>query len=321
MRSPLQPSSRTETGLSPRNRKPALWCGVVLTALAFQAAIAQLSTNTQQMSTGPNQSAIAAILQAVAGEPYQAEKVTRSVQTLSDGTVITHESRGMIARDAEGRIREDLYQTISQSVNGTQMDANLQSATVGDPTNHTLLFWTGDESKIAMKMQLPSIPASKGAAEALMVAPPPAPRGPAGSQTPQSLHENAAPSAAGTAGDGSNPFKTASAGNVHTEDLGKQSLEGILVTGTRTTTTIPTGKVGNDRPIIVVHEEWRSPELKIVVKTIDRDPRTGEQTVDLEKLVRTDPDASLFQPPAGYKVQDMAQMFKALGNIGRTKPQ
>jgi hypothetical protein len=106
---------------------------------------------------------------------------------------------------------------------------------------------------------------------------------------------------------------------VRTEQLGQQSIEGILVTGTRTT-TIPTGKVGNDRPIVVVHEEWRSPELKIVVKTIDRDPRTGEQTMDLQKLVRTDPDASLFQAPAGYKVQDMAQMFKALGDLGRTKP-
>jgi hypothetical protein len=62
----------------------------------------------QQMSIGQNQSVMAAILQPVTAAPYQAEKVTRSVQTLSDGTVITHETRGLIARDAEGRMREDL---------------------------------------------------------------------------------------------------------------------------------------------------------------------------------------------------------------------
>lgn len=108
---------------------------------------------------------------------------------------------------------------------------------------------------------------------------------------------------------------------MRTEQLGQQSLEGVLVTGTRTTTTIPTGKIGNDRPIVVVHEEWRSSELKIVVRTVDRDPRTGEQTMELQKLVRTDPDASLFQAPPGYTIHDMAQMLKTLGDLGKPKTQ
>jgi hypothetical protein len=82
------------------------------------------------------------------------------------------------------------------------------------------------------------------------------------------------------------------------------------------TTTIATGAVGNDRPIVVIHEEWRSPELKIVVKTIDSDPRTGEQTMELQGLARADPDPSLFQAPAGYQVKDMADMLKTLGNTG-----
>ena len=104
--------------------------------------------------------------------------------------------------------------------------------------------------------------------------------------------------------------------DVKTEQLGQQSIEGVLVTGKRVTTTIATGAVGNDRPIVVVHEEWRSPELKIVVKTIDSDPRTGEQTMELQELARADPDPSLFQAPAGYQVKDMADMLKTLGNTG-----
>jgi hypothetical protein len=303
------------------NRRFARWCGFVLTAVALQTATAQMSTGTQQMSIGPNQSVMAAILQPVAGEPYQAEKVARSVQTLSDGTVITHESRGMIARDAQGRIREDLYQTHSGNVEGRQMDLDLQSATVGDPTNHSMLFWTGDKTKIAMQMQLPSFPAPKSAMGGILTAPPPPP--PGGGVLPQNMSSTPASPSPNSVNLGSSHLAGASRpkDEVRTEQLGQQSIEGVLVTGTRTTTTIATGKVGNDRPIVVMHEEWRSPELKIVVKTIDRDPRTGEQTMDLQKLVRTDPDVSLFQAPAGYKVQDMAQMFKALGDLGRTKPQ
>jgi hypothetical protein len=121
-------------------------------------------------------------------------------------------------------------------------------------------------------------------------------------------------------GDAPSGILRGNADNVHTEDLGHTSIEGVLVTGKRTTTTIPLGKIGNDRPIVVVHEEWRSPELKILVKTIDTDPRTGEQTMELEGLTRTDPDATLFQAPSGYKVQDMADMLKGLGNIGRPNP-
>jgi hypothetical protein len=93
----------------------------------------------------------------------------------------------------------------------------------------------------------------------------------------------------------------------------------VLVTGKRTTTTIPIGEVGNDRPIVVVHEEWRSPELKIIVKTLDSDPRTGEQTMELQGLVRTEPDAALFHAPSGFKVVDMADMMKGLGSLGKTK--
>ncbi|SNS37316.1 hypothetical protein SAMN05421770_101705 [Granulicella rosea] len=46
----------------------------------------------QQQSIGANQSVMAAILAPVTGEPYKADKITRSVQKLGDGTIITHGS-------------------------------------------------------------------------------------------------------------------------------------------------------------------------------------------------------------------------------------
>jgi hypothetical protein len=277
-----------------------MWLGLVLCGAALQMASAQQEMGTQQMSLGQNQSITAAILQPVAGQPYQAEKVTHSRQILGDGTVITHDTRGLIARDAEGRMREELYQVHSGNMNGKQMEMSLQSATVGDPIAHTMLIWTG-AAKIAMQMQLPSLPKLPVMGGVALATPPPG----------TSIVDLGTPNSPLIAG--------ISASDIHTEDLGKQSIEGVLVTGKRVTTTIPTGEIGNDRPIVVVHEEWRSPELKIVVKTIDTDPRTGEQTMELQGLSRADPDPALFQAPAGYKVQDMADMLKGLGNLGKTK--
>jgi hypothetical protein len=291
--------------------RQALWCGVVLCGLAMHGAMAQQSMGTQQQSIGANQSIMTAILEPVTDAVYQAEKVLRSEQTLSDGTVITHETRGLIARDAQGRMREDINIVQSGQVDGKQQNLSLQSASVGDPVAHTILIWSGDKTKIAMQMQLPTLP--KNAMTLLLTAPPspPPPGSVAGIQTPRALHMSSSRVV----------DMDATKDEVRTEDLGQQSIEGILVTGKRTTTTIATGRVGNDRPIVVVHEEWRSPELKIVVKTIDTDPRTGVQTMELQGLTRTDPDAALFQVPAGYKVQDMADMLKGLSDMGKTKTQ
>ena len=131
---------------------------VILAGVAIPAATAQQANGVQQTSIGQNQSIMASIVAPVTGEPYQAEKVTRSVQKLSDGTVITHETRGMIARDAQGRMREELYISHFGNMNGRQMELEFQSATVGDPVAHTMLIWNGGPAKIATQMQLPSRP-------------------------------------------------------------------------------------------------------------------------------------------------------------------
>jgi hypothetical protein len=309
----------------------ALLCGMALLGVTAQTGMAQTAMGTQQQALGGNQSVIAAIIAPVTEAPYQAEKVSRSVQKLGDGTVITNETRGLIARDAQGRIREDLNIVHSGQVNGQQRDMALQSATVGDPVTHSILIWTGEDTKVAIEMQMPSMPTLPKMG---VVPPPPGP--PNGSMGGGMAMPNMAhPSVVALHEDAPPPMGAVRVNNlpravnlgkaagpkddVRTEDLGQQSIEGVLVTGKRTTTTIPLGKVGNDRPIVVVHEEWQSPELKILVKTIDTDPRTGEQTMELQQLVRTDPSATLFQVPAGYKVQDMADMLKGLGQIGKAK--
>jgi len=91
-------------------------------------------------------------------------------------------------------------------------------------------------------------------------------------------------------------------GQVQTEDLGTQVINGLSATGTRTTRTIPAGEMGNQQPIRIVREAWVSTDLKVPVLIKTSDPRFGTTTMQMTDIVRAEPDASLFQVPSGYKV-------------------
>ena len=88
----------------------------------------------------------------------------------------------------------------------------------------------------------------------------------------------------------------------NTEDLGSQTMEGVLVNGVRTTHTIPAGQIGNERAITIVTEVWTSPDLKTVVYSKRSDPRMGEQTFRLTNIVHAEPSPSLFTVPADFKI-------------------
>jgi hypothetical protein len=81
-------------------------------------------------------------------------------------------------------------------------------------------------------------------------------------------------------------------------------MEGVQVTGVRTTRTIPVGEIGNDKPISIVTEVWTSPDLKTIVYSKRSDPRMGEQTFQLTNIVRSEPDVSLFTVPPDFKLVD-----------------
>jgi hypothetical protein len=87
------------------------------------------------------------------------------------------------------------------------------------------------------------------------------------------------------------------------EDLGEQLIEGVPAKGTRTTTVIPAGAIGNELPITVTSEEWFSPDLKVLVMTKHADPRTGETTYQLIGITRSEPDPSHFDLPAGVTIK------------------
>jgi len=90
--------------------------------------------------------------------------------------------------------------------------------------------------------------------------------------------------------------------NLAKEDLGTQTLNGVVATGTRFTRTIAAGAMGNSQPIQQVRETWTASDLKVPVMVKISDPRFGTTVTQLTNITRAEPDAALFQAPADYTV-------------------
>ncbi|HYE74880.1 MAG TPA: hypothetical protein VEF04_16185, partial [Blastocatellia bacterium] len=104
---------------------------------------------------------------------------------------------------------------------------------------------------------------------------------------------------------------------VKTEDLGKQTIEGVVCEGKRTIMTIPAGEIGNDRPIQTISEHWYSPELQVTVMSKTTDPRFGENSYRLQNIIRSEPSPSLFQIPSDYTVNEGPSFAPAIpGGFG-----
>jgi hypothetical protein len=93
---------------------------------------------------------------------------------------------------------------------------------------------------------------------------------------------------------------------VRTENLGEQTILGFRARGTRVITTLPAGQIGNDRPIDIISEQWFSPELEVVMRSMHRDPWAGEFTTTVTKISRGDQPAALFEIPERYRIIDAA---------------
>lgn len=101
------------------------------------------------------------------------------------------------------------------------------------------------------------------------------------------------------------PFaRSATRYTTNNEQLGKQMVEGVECEGTRAVTTLPAGAIGNERPIETVNETWHSPELKMMILSKRSDPRFGESTYRVTNIIRSEPDAALFQIPSEYTIID-----------------
>jgi len=229
----------------------------------------------------------------VKNAPYSADIVTETTQTLPDGSHIKRSNTMRVYRDSEGRTRrEQSLQNLSGLAVGANGGSVPQVAFINDPvagSNYALDLTNKSATKSTMHR-----PNGRGGAMADG-------SGNAGSRM-------AGPNGAGTPGvrgpGGAMGRWGRNSGNVKTEALGKQTIEGVQAEGRRTTLTIPAGQIGNEQPLQVVDETWYSAELQTVVLRKHSDPRSGDSVTRYMNVSRTEPPRILFEVPADYKVSE-----------------
>jgi hypothetical protein len=91
--------------------------------------------------------------------------------------------------------------------------------------------------------------------------------------------------------------------NLTRESIGSDVIDGMNVTGTRETTSIAAGVVGNSQPLTLTREFWYAPDLQINLSVTRKDPREGTQVIHVGNLSRAEPDPAMFQVPSGFVVQ------------------
>jgi hypothetical protein len=239
------------------------------------------------------------MLRPITAAPFSASFSSESRQQLADGSYIFKNQTGRVARDNQGRTYNELTHTTSPSTGSrTFTSININDRVAGvqillHPENHT-----------ARRFVRPS------------------------GQTPLATSDGiltdgtAAISATTTGGRTVPAIPRDAVSHLHPQvekqDLGTESMEGLIVSHYLQTQTIPAGEVGNERELTVTNETWYSRDLRINVKQIRKDPRFGEETVTLTEVERGEPPATLFEIPSDYTVTEFPRVGAAPATTGPT---
>jgi hypothetical protein len=252
-----------------------LWAQSLTVGSGAVAGFAASSADSDRPKPGP-----------VTGVPYSAVTETERSQTLADGTHINQkvspEEKNF--RDSLGRTRNERYQSL-----GLAGDApsTLERVWIRDPVAGVEYFLYPQTHTACQGRQGGGFEYTYQGTSGACFYPP---RAPGRVVLDKSRINPPNPSSPRV------PMRPKPV----VEDLGTQQMEGLTVYGTKTTTTIPAGALGNDRPMETVSESWFSKELNIYVLIKNSDPRNGENTIRTTNIDRSEPDPSLFQVPPGY---------------------
>ena len=222
---------------------------------------------------------------AIAGAPFSADATTEFSQMLSDGNRIERRFTTSLARDGKGRTRSEqdvaMLGPLVVLEKGTNWKTSPAAAAApSEPPRFTVIndpvdrvTYTLDErSKEARRS-----PSKSATAQFIEV---------------QKLNDKL--------------INVRGGGNaVVVESLGMRQIEGVSAEGTRMTTTIPAGQIGNLNPINVVTERWIAKDLQMAVLMTRRDPRSGDTVYRLTNIVRAEPPPDLFTVPSDYRIVDL----------------
>jgi hypothetical protein len=245
----------------------------------------------------------------VKNAPYTAEAVTESIQVLPDGNRIVRKSTSLLARDTQGRTRQE------------RTGEGRGGVVIHDPMEGRSMVLNERSRTVTRVPQMPALPAPP---EPPVPPVPPASSGKdvevqpgrvvvkrRGAGAPDDIHVEVVRIARGEHDAALPPapplppltLPIVPRGKGETKSLGTREFEGLKAEGTLTTHTIPAGQIGNEKPIAITSERWFSPDLFVVVYAKTSDPRAGETTYRLTNVRRGEPPADLFKVPADYRAR------------------
>lgn len=220
----------------------------------------------------------------VKNAPFSAESQVEHVQAYADGNRSVRKSGARLFRDSAGRTRRE--HTLTRPGAGALAPDGQPPRLIfiNDPVDE-IEYQIDTRAQTTRRQEVPA--AMRKARERAM----------GNGDAPFSVLMPTSTARRRAAGDEGEPLP-----KPVREKLGRQTFDGIDAEGTRTSITIPAGEFDNERPFEITHEEWYSPDLKMIVSMRHVDPRFGETTFRLTNVSRGEQDGSLFLPPAGYKV-------------------
>ena len=252
----------------------------LLASLVALLAFVEIACLAAQDTPGTSDTVAASRL--VVGRPFSAIKFAHRIKVLPDGKrrfLRNEQYPTQIARDADGRL---MMQEIRRADLGTECDHLDElvpppcpdwSVVVIDPVAHTVTHWLEGEIAYHGAVDFPL--------------------------SPMRLEE-AADSTSSLPALG--PDFSEEDGKVSRTDLGDRSIEGILAHGVRWTLRYQANQNGEIAQRTRIHEVWTSTEMQLIVRVIDGDPN-GEETVRGLKKISLAPNAALFRPPDGYRME------------------
>ena len=267
---------------------------------------------------------------AVVGRPVSATEERKSVQTLGDGTEISTSETNLFYRDSAGRTRvEQVWQgktaigildpvgmyfvdldpvartarkaalPADASRGGIAISGGAISKSFGTAGSMSTMVSSTGSTGTGSGVSTSSATSSAGYYPRVAVG-----RGGGGSVAAGEVRRAEDTMATAGASAGALSRARTTNANANNEELGVQSKNGVLATGTRSTVTIPQGQIGNNRAINIVNEKWYSEDLQMLVKSVNSDPRFGDNIYELTGVSRIEPDPALFQIPVGYTLVD-----------------
>jgi hypothetical protein len=203
--------------------------------------------------------------------PHTLTRTVTIVQRLSNGTTITRHMTIKQARDSNRRFYSEMHR-LAPRPDGQQKDSVVY--TLSDPQARTFMQWNSSSRTASLTRNSEQLtmetPTSVGSQSHT-------------TETPEHMVEK--------------PQMTQA-------DLGTRTIWGLEARGTRTTRVIPVGQDGNDAPLTVTDEMWRSTKYGIVLLTVRDDPRSGTRTEEVTEFQPGEPDPALFQAPKGYTIRE-----------------